>query len=176
MENEEMKMEETLSAAVAEDAAQTMMTMDEMQRQQEQMKLRQNMPKGVVASIVVGLVCAVLWAFITAITHYQIGYMAWGVGLAVGATMKAAGKGLSPIYGVVASVIALASCVVGNFLSYIAFFAVDSGMYIWEILSGFDYSLTLELMDGMFSPIDVIFYILAVCTAFGIGFIRERKA
>lgn len=154
-----MKMEETPSAAAVEYTPPPTMTMEEMQRQQEQAELRQNMLKGALASLVVGLVCAVLWAFITALTQHQIGYMAWGVGFAVGATMKAAGKGLSPAYGVVAAVIALFSCGIGNFLSYIAFLAAEFEMDFGEVLTGFDYSYTFGLMKDMFHPMDAVFWL-----------------
>lgn len=173
MENEEKKADEVSSAAVAEETAQPMMTMAEMQQLEAELKLRQNMPAGVLASIAVGLGCAALWALITALTHYQIGYMAWGVGLAVGATMKAAGKGISPAYGVIAAVVALLSCMIGNFLSNIAFLASEFGIGFWEMLGEFNYGYTFGLMVDTFHPMDALYYVLAVSTAFGIGYIRN---
>lgn len=67
MENEEKRAEDVQPApeAVAE-AVQPALTAEELQRLEDEMKLRQNMPKGVLASVVVGLACAALWALITA--------------------------------------------------------------------------------------------------------------
>lgn len=101
--------------------------------------------------------------------------MAWGVGLAVGFTMRAAGKGLSPAYGIVAAVIALLSCLIGNFLSYIAFFASDLGVSFWDMLRQFDYSYTFGLMKDTFEAMDALFYLLAVSTAFSMGYIKLKK-
>ncbi len=181
MENEE-KMPEETSVPTAEQSAGAEwspvpeISAEELQRIEEERKLSQNMPMGVVVAVVAGLLCAALWTVITVATKYQIGYMAWAVGIAVGFAMRKAGKGLTPVYGILAAVIALVSCLLGNFLSNLAFLAQEFGVGFGEMLSTFDYSLTFTLMKETFDPIDILFYVLAVSSAYSMGYIHEKKA
>lgn len=82
----------------AEDYAPQFETYDEKeQRLEQERKLNQNMPAGVMAAILVGLLCAALWTIFTVLTKNQLGIMPWGVGIAVGYVMRKAGKGVTPL-------------------------------------------------------------------------------
>jgi hypothetical protein len=89
----------------------------------ELLRSEQNLTLGVLGSIVVGLLGAALWAAISLSTGWQIGYMALAVGAGVGFTMQYLGKGIDQSYGIAGAVIAILSCLLGNFLSIMAFIA-----------------------------------------------------
>ncbi|MES2920460.1 MAG: hypothetical protein V4819_02880 [Verrucomicrobiota bacterium] len=121
---------------------------------------------GGVAGLITTLVSAVIWTLITIGTHFQIGYMAIAVGFAVGIVMKKAGRGYSTAFGVLAAVLALFGCVLGNLFSLCAMVGKEHQMGIFNILEITPPSMILELMVENFSGLDVLFYFLAVSAAY----------
>jgi len=81
----------------------------------QKFKLEQNYNSALITGIASGLVGAILWAFITVITNYQIGYMAIAIGFMIGLTMRYFGKGVDQIFGITGGIIAIISCLLGNF-------------------------------------------------------------
>lgn len=132
----------------------------------------QNMLLAVAAGFLASVGAAILWAAITYATSYQIGFMAIGVGFVVGYAVKALGKGMTPVFGVVGAVFALFGCLFGNFLT--AFVALsqleDSSSAL--VLSTFVTSpgLIVDVMKETFSPIDLLFYAIAVYEGFKLSF------
>jgi hypothetical protein len=83
---------------------------------EKQEKQKGNLFVAIFAAIFVGLICSVAWAWITAITAYQIGYMAIGVGAIIGFTVRFVGKGHTWHFALTGAIISLVSCVVGDIL------------------------------------------------------------
>ncbi|GAA5032244.1 hypothetical protein GCM10011506_24240 [Marivirga lumbricoides] len=127
----------------------------------EKLRLEQNLPLAILAGVVAGLVGSVLWAMLTVATGYQIGYVAIAIGAGVGFSMRFAGKGIDQIFGITGAVIAVLSCVTGNFLSSIGFIADYESLGYFETLTMFDYNYLIPLMKETFSVMDVIFYGIA---------------
>lgn len=75
---------------------------------------------GCVLSLVGGLLGATVWFFVAMGTGYELGFVAWGVGLAAGAGMAIGARMAGPLPGVIASGIALLSIVVAKFCIFIA--------------------------------------------------------
>ena len=138
----------------------------------EQMKLRQRLPLAITAGFAAAGGCAVLWALITAATHVQIGYMAIVVGLAVGYTVRVAGRAVQPSFGILAAGLSLFSCLLGNFLSIFVYVAATEGIPFWSLLSEFDYAQTPQLMTETFSVMDLLFYVLAIIEGYKLGYKR----
>ena len=140
----------------------------------EKLRLEQNLPFAIIASLGSAIVMAILWAVITVATEYQIGYMAIAVGFIVGYAVKFTGKGIDKIYGIIGAVGALLGCVFGNFLSQIGFVVQDPeiGLSYFEalkmlLLNG---QLTIEVMKETFSPIDLLFYGIAIYEGYRFSF------
>ncbi len=125
---------------------------------------------GVLGGLFGGGIGAVIWAVITYITEYQIGYMAAGVGLLVGYGVRLLGKGIDKIYGITGGVIAFFSVALGNFLSSIGFLAKVWDVGYLEALLSFDYTKIFELMAVGFSPIDILFYGIAIYEGYRFSF------
>lgn len=136
----------------------------------QKLRLEQNYLMAVAAGLIAGLIGAVLWGVITAMTNYQIGFMAVAIGAGVGYAMKYAGKGIDMIFGVSGALIAVASCALGNFLSIIGFIANAEGLSYLETLSLFDFNYLLPLMAETFSPMDIVFYGIAGYVGFKFAF------
>lgn len=127
----------------------------------DKLRSEQNLGLGIGTSLLVGLLGAALWALITVATEFQIGYMALAIGAGVGYTMRFFGKGIDQAYGIAGAIIAVVSCLIGNFLSLIGFVANAEGLAFIETLVGIDYSLVPAAMTESFSIIDVLFYGIA---------------
>jgi hypothetical protein len=124
-------------------------------------KQAQNLPIAVIAGLVAALVSAGIWAGITIATGYQIGWMAVGVGIVVGLAVRA-GKGVDPIFRWIGAGLALVGCILGNFFTFVGFVAKEFQVGVFEALQGIDYALVPSAMMEMSSPIDLLFYAIAI--------------
>jgi hypothetical protein len=136
----------------------------------ENLKLEQNLGLGMIGGAAAGLVGAVLWAAVTYLTEYQIGWLALGVGILVGLGVRWLGKGIDRIFGIAGGVIALVSVVLGNFLTALGYVAKAYEIGFLQVLQQFDYSLTFELMKVTFTAMDLLFYGLAVYAGYRYSF------
>jgi len=130
----------------------------------------QDYSKAVLFGLLAGIAGAILWATITVVTNFQIGYMAIAIGAAVGISVRFMGKGIDQIFGLTGGAIALVSCILGNFLSIIGFIANAEGLGYFETLMLFDYNLLLPIMKEAFNPLDILFYGIAAYEAYSISF------
>jgi hypothetical protein len=183
----------------------------------EKLRLEQNLPMALAAGFAAALVGGILWAVITVVTNYQIGFMAVGVGLLVGYAVRYFGKGIDPIFGVAGAVLALLGCLLGNFFrshlkntsprvrlrfskpnpeskrafeglrltassifemasSMVGFGADAENVGVFELLGVLDYSYVPEIMMEGFSPMDLLFYGIAVYEGYKFSFRKFTEA
>ncbi len=136
----------------------------------ERLRGEQNLNLGILGGAAAALVGAALWAGITVATGYQIGWMAVGVGFLVGFAVRAAGKGIDKAFGVVGAAWALLGCGAGNLLAVCAMVARQESLPFFEIVSRLDFTIARELMVATFSPMDLLFYGLAVYEGYKFSF------
>lgn len=136
----------------------------------EMLRLEQNLHLGFIAGVSAALVGAAVWAAVTVSTGYQIGYMAVGVGFLVGFAIKETGKGIDKIFGIMGAVLSLFGCLLGNFLSTVGFFAKAEGISYFETLATINYSFLPEIMMETFSPMDLLFYGIAIYQGYKFSF------
>ena len=132
------------------------------------------------AGAVAAVVCAVIWSIITVVTEYQIGWMAIGVGFVVGISMQMAGKGKTPIYGVFGAAFSLLACVIGNLFAICFFTAnapefAEEGYTTMELFLGclMNPLIALDVLTETFTPMDFLFYGLALYLGYKTSFSRE---
>jgi len=136
----------------------------------ESLRPEQNFNLAVIAGIAATLIGAIAWAVITVATEYQIGFMAVGVGLIVGFTIREAGKGIDKKFGLLGASLALLGCLLGNFLSMVGFISAYVEMSYFETLISMDYSLLPELFAESFNVIDILFYGIALSEGYKFAF------
>jgi len=131
----------------------------------------------ILAGTVVSVVCALIWAGITAALLVQIGWMAVGIGVAVGYTVRFSGRGGTPIYGILAAGLSMFGCVFGNLLAT-ALIAANSSEINTDGLSTTAFLfyfflglmvqpwLAFQILAETFAPIDLLFYALALYLGF----------
>lgn len=137
---------------------------------QQRLHSEQRLGLGTAAGGAASLLGAAAWAGITFATGYQIGFMAIGVGFLVGYAVRAAGKGVTPVFGVVGAVLALLGCALGNLLAVTAWVAQAEGVAYLDALQRLDPALVQELMVATFSPIDLLFYGIAIYEGYRLSF------
>ncbi len=72
--------------------------------------------KVMIGAVVGGVIGAIIWAVITTTTGYEVGWVAWGIGILVGGLARAAG-GSGQATGVMCALLALASIFVGKMVA-----------------------------------------------------------
>jgi len=134
----------------------------------QQLRSEQNLVMGVLGGFLAAIVAAVLWGLITYVTSFQIGFMAIGVGILVGLGVKYFGSGLTPVYGVVGAVLALFGCVLGNIMASVIGAARAEGSSFGLVFATLASSPSIfgEILVETFSPIDLLFYGIAIYEAY----------
>lgn len=129
----------------------------------------------VIAGLAAAIIGAIVWAVITVTTKYQIGIMAIGVGLLVAWAVRTAGKGETMNYSLIGGGFALFGCLLGNLLSACGFFATEQNISIMPVVGRalIDPSLASTLLQATFSPMDLLFYAIAVYEGFKLA--RRRN-
>ena len=139
-------------------------------------KPESNLALGTLAGIGAAIVGAGIWAAITALTSFQIGWMAIGVGFLVGFAVRLVGKGTEPVFGVVGALLALVGCALGNLLTYAWFIAADQGIPYGEFLSSMNVTLMADIMVATFAAMDLLFYGIAAYCGFRYSFAPAGSA
>lgn len=118
------------------------------------------------------VLCAVLWALVTIASGTQIGFMAIGVGAAVGFTVRIFGRGVTRRYAALGAILSLAACLAGNALAVIGLIAKEGGIGYFYVLSAIE---PPDLASGMvqsLEPIDALFYLIAAYEGYRFSVLR----
>ena len=133
-----------------------------LRRYMDRMRAEQSFMMGITGGFLGAAIGAVLWAVITVLTEYQIGYMALGVGFLAGLGVKLLGKGVDAKFQYAGATMALAGCLAGNLMAVIIFGSLETGISITTILSRLTPAVVVDLYKATFSVMDVLFYGLAI--------------
>lgn len=129
---------------------------------------------GFAFGLVAALLSAALWALITLATNYQIGFMAMGVGFLVGYAVRLGGAPAQGMFsgerhfslGFIGAGLAVFGCLLGNVLSGCWFVAQEQETTYMSVVTSLDFTLASEILGVMFSPVDIVFYGLAIWEGF----------
>jgi hypothetical protein len=136
----------------------------------QKFEAEQSVVGGFLAGGAAALAGAGVWAVISTLTGYQIGFMAIGIGFLVGLAVQFVGKGINKIFGVMGATLALIGCLLGNYLTVVHFVAEAKGLGFFETLTGIRPAAIPELMAVTFSPMDLVFYGIAIYEGFRLSF------
>jgi hypothetical protein len=137
-----------------------------LQRLRAEMESNENLSMGILGGLAGAIVSAFIWAGVTFFTDFQIGWMAVGIGFAVGYSVRKCGKGVTRQFAIAGAAIALFGCLAGNVLSALAFIANEYEIGFMELLGRTGVADMFELLYLTFSPVDVVFYVLAVTAGY----------
>ncbi len=138
----------------------------------DELKSEQSLSMAILGGLIASIVAALLWAVITYATKYQIGFMAIGVGFLVGYAVNYLGKGMTTTFGIVGAVFSLFGCILGNILTTIIAASLQEGVPFSSILMAFltNPTIVAEILKETFSPIDLLFYAIAVYQGYRVSF------
>ncbi|HEX3469066.1 MAG TPA: hypothetical protein VHT05_13390 [Candidatus Elarobacter sp.] len=133
---------------------------------------------GTAGAIVAAVVGAAVWAAITATVNFQIGYMAIGVGFLCGFAMRALSCGRVRVEGVIAAVVALLGCVLGNLFTYAAVFAREDHHPLFDVLLALAArpAAVADVLRAGFDAMDLLFYAIAAYAAYRTALAPVRAA
>ncbi|ELR71890.1 hypothetical protein C900_02129 [Fulvivirga imtechensis AK7] len=136
----------------------------------ERLRETQDMLFALIGGLAAALLGAVLWATITVATNYQIGFMAIGVGLIVGFGVRFFGSGIDKTYGIIGAIYALLGCLLGNLFTQVWFLAEYQSIGLFDAFKLLNTNLLVAIFEETFSPIDLIFYGIAVAEGYNFAF------
>jgi hypothetical protein len=138
----------------------------------QEIRDNQNLLFGVIGGSVAAAAGAALWAVITALTNFQIGWMAVGVGFLVGYAVRICGKGIDKSFGFAGATLSLLGCLAGNLLTVCIVISKHQQIPFLQILSRLNPEIVMGLMKATFNPMDVLFYGIAVYEGYRFSFTR----
>lgn len=128
------------------------------------------------AGLVAAAAGAAAWALVTVLTQMQIGWMAVGIGFLVGLAVRKFGKGSAPSFQALGAVLSLVGCLAGNLLAVCIFAGRREDVPLMTILAGLTPSLAVRLIVETFSPMDLLFYGLAVYEGYKFARVPDAPA
>lgn len=142
----------------------------------QQTQTQENFGMAFVAGLAAAVVSALVWMAVTYFTHYQIGWMAIGVGFLVGWAVRWTGKGTRPIFGILGAALALLGCMLGNLLTACIQIANQEQVTVGQVLGALNPEFVLEIFKVTFNPMDLLFYGLAVWWGYKYSFTAPAGA
>jgi hypothetical protein len=158
-------MDQAVDQAAAQPAAgEQVVSIDpqKLHRYMERLRGDQSLMMGITGGFLGAAIGAVLWAVVTVLTKYQIGYMALGVGFLAGLGVKFLGKGVDAKFQYAGAALALVGCLAGNLMVVIIFGSMETGISITTILSRLTPAVIVDLYKVTFNFMDILFYGLAI--------------
>lgn len=147
----------------------------ELQFAMETLKGEQRLLSGSIAGLIASLLGAGVWAATTVLTESEIGIIAIGVGFLVGITVRHAGKGIDPVFGLVAALQTLFGCAAAKVLTVSYFVAQSEGVPVVDVLTQLDVETMVSMLVATFQLTDLPFYAVAAYVAYRYSF-RELTA
>ena len=138
----------------------------------------QNIVAGLSGGLVAAVVGAGIWAAITVMTGYQIGWMAVGVGFLVGYAVRTMGKGIIGTFGFIGAGCALIGCLLGNVLSTAGFISMQEAIPFMDVVLSVlsQPAFMIDILIATFSPIDLLFYGIAIYQGYKFSFREVTEA
>lgn len=144
-----------------------------------------NYVMGLIGGFVGAVIAGLIWAAIAIITDYEVGYVAIGVGALAGWGVMLATKRRKGLpYQIIAVITGILGILIGKYLTAVYIYREvlikDYGIeLVNEIGIGALFSDTLsffpDYLSAMLEPIDLLFIVLAVVTAWGIPSVRAAQ-
>ncbi len=132
--------------------------------------------RAVAGGAAAAFVGAMIWALITVMTSFQIGWMAIGVGALVGFAVKFFGRSTDQTFGFIGAGLSLFGCAIGNLMAACAFISSDprNAGFISVLFDALGSPGTAaRIMGASFHPLDILFYIFAITTGYKVAMSNE---
>lgn len=142
------------------------------QQKDDDMTPRESLLWGITGGLLAAITGAFIWAEFTIIVEKdwaydpQHAYMSILIGLIVGLSVRFLGKGRKPRFGVIAVLLAIVGCILGNVFSSIAYVVATLDLSYFTVITIFDLSQLWGFIADRFAYWDILFYSLALIFAY----------
>lgn len=131
--------------------------------------------KSILLGLLMGIIGAVLWGIIVKISGYSLGIVAIGVGYMVSQGFIWGGRSTKMSMGIAAGVIALLSIFLGNIITVLMFLGEYWGLTFADTVANVYLHKLPELVISNMEAMDIVFYFIAISTAFRRSYVDENK-
>jgi hypothetical protein len=130
----------------------------------------QRLAPGIAAGLVAALSGVLIWALLTWLINFENVWMAVGVGIAIGYAVRAAGKGVDRVFGLVGAALALGAGLFGTLLATCLVAARQQGVSFFSLLSALTPSAAASLLKETFGLLDLMFLVIAAYEGYRFSF------
>jgi hypothetical protein len=131
----------------------------------------------VAAGSLAAIVGVVLWAVIAVVTQHRIGFMAVGIGLLVGSTVRRFGQTGSQRDALLSGALAVAGCALGNLFMICGFLSkqrsLPLGTVVWALVS--QPLVAIDALASTFTAFDAVFYGIAAYEGYKLVSMTTRR-
>ena len=142
----------------------------------QNLRNQQNLLVGAMAGGLAATATALLLAVITAVTRYQIGWMAIGVGFTTGLAIQVAGNGIDKSFRFIGAILAVTGCLFSNLLTALIYLAPQEGVPVLGLLLRLNVERTVWIFKETFQVMDLLFYVLAASAGYQYAARRLSRA
>lgn len=134
------------------------------------MKKKQNLGLGIAGGIGGFFIGVAAWTGIMLLVSYKLDWMALGVGLFIGFSIRISGKGVEPAFGITGGILAFLSSIAGNILTACIIFAHGKSISLFSVIRQLNLQTSLYFLKAVIGPFDVIFCIGAILLGYYFAF------
>ncbi len=138
----------------------------EVQRALARLRTRQNLPAAIFAGITASFAGGAVWTTVSVSTGSRLGFLAIGVALLTGFAVRIAGNGIDRTFGYISAACLLGGVVLSNTISILLLNCQQHGVSLPELLQKISIARALNLLSAGFSPLAIIFYLIALYIAY----------
>lgn len=135
-----------------------------------------NIAVATIAGAAAALVGAAIWAAVTVATKMEIGWMAVGLGFLVGCAIGYFNPQRSQALAWLGAVLSLVGCLLGNWFSIVGFVSTEKGVSFFQLLGAIGVTQIPGIMADAFSPMDLLFYGIAIYEGYKFSLRGRTKA
>lgn len=128
----------------------------------EQLLAEQKLAAAAIVGAVTAIFAAAAYGLTTATWDFSSGFAATGIGIAVGISMQFLGRGIEPIFAVLASIYTVLGCLLGNIFRAAVLLAQGNAFSIFDILQRNSIATVAEWSVANLSSIGLLFWAVAV--------------
>lgn len=126
-----------------------------------------------IAALLAAIVGAVVWALIIVLAEYELGIIAWGIGLLTAFAVSFFSPRITPVQQIIAVIASLIGIALGKFSAYSYIF--NDGLD--GLFSSESITVITDNIIELSAPMDILFIVLAVVTAWQLpARLSKRKA
>lgn len=125
----------------------------------------QNFQTAVVAGLIATVLAAGIYAVIAVAAGYTVSYLAIALGTFIGFTIQFLGRGVESKFAVLASILAVVGCILGNFFAQLILTARSHGVSALDMASQISIQSIIDFVVSSFQPLTILYWLLAVATA-----------